>query len=94
LTLENRDGRYRNLNATRNNFDSGDFDLSTAFDLEKMLPESWGIALPLTYDHFGRSDVPLYAVGSDILVTSSSQEDSLERSNTRDIVSLRAFRTN
>jgi hypothetical protein len=93
LTLENRDGRYRNLNATRNNFDSGDFDLSTAFDLEKMLPESWGIALPLTYDHFGRSDVPLYAVGSDILVTSSSQEDSLERSNTRDIVSLRAFRT-
>jgi hypothetical protein len=93
MTLETRDGRYRNLNAARNNFDSGDFDLSTAFDLEKMLPESWGIALPLTYDHFGRSDIPLYAVGSDILVTSGSQQDSLERSTTRDIVSLRAFRT-
>jgi hypothetical protein len=93
LTFETRDGRYRNLNAVRNNFDSGDFDLSTTFDLEKMLPESWGIALPLTYDHFGQSDVPLYAVGSDILVTTSAQEDSLERSSTRDIVSLRAFRT-
>lgn len=93
LTFEARNGRYRNLDAVRNNFDSGDFDLRTTFDLEKMLPESWGIALPLTYDHFGRRDVPLYAVGSDILVTSSAQEDSLERSSTRDIVSLRAFRS-
>ncbi len=93
LTFETRDGRYRNLNAVRNNFDSGDFDLSMTLDLEKMFPESWGIALPLAYDHFGTKDIPLYAVGSDILVTTSAQEDSLERTSTRDIVSLRAFRT-
>lgn len=90
--FETRDGRYRNLSASRNNFDSGNLDLSATFELGKMLPEGLGLSIPVTYSHIGRSDVPLYRVGSDILVTGSAERDSLERSSKRDIVTLRAFR--
>ncbi len=93
VSYETRGGRYRNLNATRNNFDSGDLDVSALFRLDQLLPEAWGVSVPLSWNHFGASDIPLYRVGSDILVTSEAERSAIERSSRSDLVSLRAFRT-
>ena len=93
VTYETRSGRYRNLNATRNNFDSGDLDVNAMLRLDQLLPESWGVSLPLTWNHFGANDVPLYRVASDILVTGDAERDSIQRTNQSDLVTLRAFRT-
>ena len=93
LTFETRSGRYRNLNATRNNFDSGDLDVNAVLRLDQLLPESWGMSLPLTWNHFGANDVPLYRVASDILVTGDAERDSIQRTNQSDLITLRAFRT-
>ncbi|MBW3660344.1 MAG: hypothetical protein KY397_01760 [Gemmatimonadetes bacterium] len=94
ITWESRGSRYRNLNAAPNNFDSGRFDMSSTFRLGKILPEAWGIAMPLTWDHYGRSDAPLFRVGSDIeLKEGDPLRDAMTRSNDRDIMTLRAFRT-
>lgn len=92
ITYESRGARYRNLNAVRNNFDSGDIDISAAFRLDKLLPESWGLALPLTYDRFERSDAPLYRIASDILVNDAAERDSVQRTNDQQVVTLRAYR--
>ncbi|MGH7549605.1 MAG: hypothetical protein ACREK3_02505 [Gemmatimonadota bacterium] len=93
VSYETRSGRYRNLNANRNNFDSGDLDVNALLRLDRFLPEAWGVSVPLTWNHFGASDIPLYRVGSDILVTSGAERDSIERSSQSDLIALRAFRT-
>ncbi|HUP00044.1 MAG TPA: hypothetical protein VM737_00740 [Gemmatimonadota bacterium] len=93
LTYESRAARYRNLSAARNNFESGDLDVSAALRLEKLLPESWGLAIPLTYDRFERTDAPLFRVGSDIPVTGATERDSIQRTNDLQVLTLRAFRT-
>ncbi|MGH7570296.1 MAG: hypothetical protein ACREMK_00435 [Gemmatimonadota bacterium] len=93
VSYEARSGRYRNLGAGRNNFDRGDLDVNALVRLDQFLPESWGVSVPLTWNHFGASDIPLYRVGSDILVTSGADRDSIERSSESDLVTLRAFRT-
>ncbi|MGH7565028.1 MAG: hypothetical protein ACREK5_11505 [Gemmatimonadota bacterium] len=93
VSYETRSGRYRDLSAGRNNFDRGDLDVNALVRLDQFLPESWGVSVPLTWNHFGASDVPLYRVGSDILVTSRAERDSIERSSESDLVTLRAFRT-
>ncbi|MDX1660798.1 MAG: hypothetical protein R3326_03315, partial [Gemmatimonadota bacterium] len=91
---ESRGARYRNLNATRNNFDSGRFDVSTTFRLGQLLPESWGVAMPLSWDHYGQSDAPLFRVGSDIeLEEGDPLRERMTRSSDRDVVTLRAYRT-
>lgn len=93
VSYESRGSRYRNLNAVRNNVTSGTLDVSATLRLEKLLPESWGLALPLTYDHDGRREDPLYRVGSDVLVAGAAERDSIRRRNEQDVVTLRAFRT-
>ncbi len=93
VSYETRSGRYRNLSATRNNFDSGDLDVNALLRLDRFLPEAWGVSVPLTWNHFGASDTPLYRVGSDILVTDDAERDSIQRSSDFDLVTLRAFRT-
>jgi hypothetical protein len=92
VTFETRSGRYRNLGAGRNNFDSGDLDVNALVRLDQLLPESWGMSLPLTWNHFGADDTPLYRVASDILVTGDAERDSIQRTNRSDLVTLRAFR--
>lgn len=90
---ENRAARYRNLSATLNNFDQGRFDVSTTFRLGKLLPGSWGVAMPLTWDHYGHSDAPLFRVGSDIeLDEGDPLRERMTRRNDRDVVTLRAYR--
>jgi hypothetical protein len=92
MTYEGRNARYRNLTSAINNFTSDALDISARFALEKFLPESWGMGLPLTVDHFGRDDAPLYRVGSDVLLTDESDRDAQARTSDFTVVTLRAFR--
>lgn len=91
---EGRDARYRNLNAARNNFDSGRLNASATLRLGKILPESWGVSMPLTWDHGGSRDAPLFRVGSDIeLGDGDPLRDAMTRSDGRDVMTLRVFRS-
>jgi hypothetical protein len=92
MTYEGRNARYRNLSSAVNNFTTDALDISARFALEKFLPESWGLGLPLTIDHFGRDAAPLYRVGSDVLLTDESERDAQARTSDFTIVTLRAFR--
>ncbi len=92
MTWEGRNARYRNLTSAINNFTSDALDVSARFALEKFLPESWGLGLPLTVDHFGRDDAPLYRVGSDVLLTDDSDREAQARTSDFTVVTLRAFR--
>jgi hypothetical protein len=92
MTWEGRNARYRNLTSAINNFTSDALDVSARFALEKFLPESWGVGLPLTVDHFGRDDAPLYRVGSDVLLSDDSDRDAQARTSDFTVVTLRAFR--
>jgi hypothetical protein len=91
MTYEGRNARYRNLSSAINNFTSDALDISARFALEEFLPASWGIGLPLTVDHFGRDDAPLYRVGSDVLLTDESDRTAQARTSDYTIVTLRAF---
>lgn len=93
LTYEGRNARYRNLSSAINNFTSDALDISARFALEKFLPETWGLGLPLTVDRFGRSDVPLFRIGSDVLLTEDAVREAQARTADQTIVTLRAFRT-
>jgi hypothetical protein len=92
MTYEGRNARYRNLSSAINNFTSGALDISARFALEKFLPESWGLGIPLTVDHFGRDDAPLYRVGSDVLLDDDAARDAQARTSDYTVVTLRAFR--
>jgi hypothetical protein len=93
VSYETRGARYRDLNAVRNNFNVGFLDWRARLNLEKVLPTSWGLALPLTYDHFDRRDEPLFRVGSDIEVRGGAEEEAMARTTSQDVVTLRAYRT-
>jgi hypothetical protein len=92
FTYEGRNARYRNLTSAINNFTSDALDISARFALEKFLPESWGLGLPLTVDHFGREDAPLYRVGSDILLNEDAEREAQARTSDHTVVTMRAFR--
>ncbi|MFN2382677.1 MAG: hypothetical protein ABR559_00270 [Gemmatimonadota bacterium] len=92
LTYENRGGRYRGLSSAINNFSSGILDVSALVRLEKFLPEAWGIALPLTYDRYGRRDAPVYEVGSDILLDGDGAQERVARTSAQNIITVRAYR--
>ena len=93
LTYETRGARYRTFGAGLNNFESGNLNWGAVIQLAKLLPESWGIALPLTIDHRDQRDEPLYRVGSDIQLQGDEEKDSQARTTDQNVVMLRAYRT-
>ncbi len=93
VAYDSRGGRYRDLGATRNNFDRSSTTVNAIFNLDRFLPESWGVAFPLTWDHYGNDDAPLFRVGSDILLQTDTERRVESRINDRDIVTLRLFRS-
>ncbi len=92
VSYETRGARYRNFNAVRNNFDSGNLDWSALLRLDQFLPSSWGLTLPLTIDHYDRRDVPLYRVGSDVELR-GDEEERMARTTDQNVVMLRAYRS-
>ena len=50
VQFENRNARFRNLDALINNQTSSDFDVRTTFRLDKILPAALGIEMPVTSD--------------------------------------------
>jgi hypothetical protein len=91
VSYETRGARYRDIGAARNNFQSGHLDWSAQVQLDRFLPESWGMALPLTYNHLDRRDAPLFRVGSDIEVR-EGEKRAMARTTDNDYVTLRAYR--
>lgn len=94
VTWENRGARYRNLSAARNNFSSDALDVSANLRLDRFLPESWGLSVPLSFNRSERDAAPLFRVGSDIeLEEGTEAREEHTRTSSRQVVSLRAFRT-
>jgi hypothetical protein len=93
ISYETRGARYRNFGAVRNNFDSGYLDWGALIRLERLLPESWGIALPLTIDSYERRDDPFYRVGSDIEVRGEEEREAMARTSDLRVITLRAYRS-
>lgn len=60
---------------------SGNF--SANVNLEKLLPQSWGIAMPLSLTYRNSSSTPKYVPGQDKLVTADVQESELEEIRTK-----------
>lgn len=93
MSYETRGARYRDIGAMRNNFDSGNLDWSALFRLERFMPQSWGLSMPLTITHYDRRDEPLYRIGSDVEVRGEDEISRMTRSNSQNVVTLRAYRT-
>ncbi len=93
VSYETRSARYRNLSAIPNNFETGNLNWSALIRLGQFLPATWGIALPLTIDHYDRQDTPLYRVGSDVQLVTESERSEMARTNDQDVVMLRAYRS-
>ena len=94
VSWESRGPRYRDFGARRTDFGTGTLDVSASLRLGRFLPEAWGVAMPLTWSHSGRSAEPLFRVGGDIrLEEGSALQDEQTRTDARDVVTLRAFRT-
>jgi len=91
FSFEGRGARYRNLSATRNNFDTSFSSFRALVRLEKTLPQSWGLSVPVTIDHRGNRRLPLFRTGSDIEVE-GTEEDEQERTNDNTSFTIRAFR--
>ena len=51
--------------------------LNAGIKLEKLLPSSWGVSLPVTMNYSKSRMTPKYLPGSDILVTKNTVSDSL-----------------
>jgi hypothetical protein len=95
VQLESRDARFRNLAATVSNQSSSDLDLRTTFQLDRLLPASLGLDLPLTVDHFTTNDRPLFLVGSDLEVDENDilrRRQTIENAQTVATLSLRRTR--
>ncbi len=92
LQLEGRDARVRNLNALVNNQTSRDFDVRTAYRLDKLLPAALGIEMPLTFDHFATNDQPLFLVGQDIELASDATLRERQEIDNRQTIATLALR--
>lgn len=77
--IDQQDADFHNIN-TR--FGSGDNTYSqtmgATLQLQKFLPRSWGLSIPVTFNFKTNEATPKYLPGSDILVTSSTPDTVLE----------------
>jgi hypothetical protein len=66
LRFSNRDPNFRQVGEAPTFLGERNLDISGTLHLEKMLPQRWGIALPLTINKFSLANDPLYLSRSDI----------------------------
>jgi len=82
--VEKKDADFHNV-ATR--FGTGNNSLSSNVSarvkLDKMLPQSWGLAMPLTLNFRNSNSTPKYVPGQDRLVTDDLPQSELDRARTR-----------
>jgi cell surface protein SprA len=84
--LNRQDADFHNV-ATR--FGSGNNKLAGTVNgnvkLDKLLPKSWGISLPLTLNYARSESTPKYAPGKDILITDETPVKEVESSRTTSV---------
>ncbi|MCH8981796.1 cell surface protein SprA, partial [candidate division KSB1 bacterium] len=82
--VERKDADFHNV-ATR--FGTGNNSLSSHVSanvkLDKMLPQSWGLAMPLTLNFRNSNSTPKYVPGQDRLVTDNLPQSQLEKARTK-----------
>jgi hypothetical protein len=66
LNLTRRDPNFRQLGDQPTYLTDNTMDVSAAFRLEKLLPRSFGYAIPVTFNYTGASSDPMYLTQSDI----------------------------
>ncbi|MFQ5633477.1 MAG: cell surface protein SprA, partial [bacterium] len=84
--VNRKDADFHNV-GTR--FGSGDNRIAGTFNgnvkLDKLLPKSWGISLPLTLNYSKSESTPKYSPGKDILITDKTPEDELDASRSTNV---------
>ncbi|MCH7754930.1 cell surface protein SprA, partial [candidate division KSB1 bacterium] len=82
--VERKDADFHNV-ATR--YGTGNNSLSSNISanvkLDKMLPQSWGLAMPLTLNFRNSNSTPKYVPGQDRLVTDNLPQSELEKARTK-----------
>lgn len=77
--IERKDADFHNV-ATR--FGSGDNQVSSSFNaslnIDKMLPQSWGLSVPFSFNYRQSHSTPKYFPGQDRLVTDDTEGEQLE----------------
>ncbi|MBD3291261.1 cell surface protein SprA, partial [candidate division KSB1 bacterium] len=78
--IDRQDADFHNIN---NRFGSGDnrvsYNINSGFQLHKFFPRSWGLSLPISFNYKTSRSTPKYVSGSDILVTDSTPDTTLEK---------------
>ncbi|MFQ5629777.1 MAG: cell surface protein SprA, partial [bacterium] len=84
--INRQDADFHNVGTrfgTGNNKISGTFNGNVKLD--KLLPKSWGISLPLTLNYSKSESTPKYAPGKDILITDDTPVEEVERSRSTSV---------
>jgi hypothetical protein len=66
VNASRRDGNFRQLAEQPSFLTDNDWDITSAFRLEKLLPASLGLAIPLTVNYTSASQDPIFVSQSDI----------------------------
>ena len=66
INASRRDGNFRQLAEAPSYLTDNNWDFSSAFRLEKLLPASLGLSIPLTVNYTSASEQPFYLSQSDI----------------------------
>ncbi|PYO46773.1 MAG: cell surface protein SprA [Gemmatimonadetes bacterium] len=66
INASKRDGNFRQLAEQPTFLTNNNWDVTSAFRLEKLLPASLGLAIPLTVNYTSASEQPIYVSQSDI----------------------------
>ncbi len=78
--IDRQDADFHNIN---NRFGTGDnqvsYNINSGFQFHKFFPRSWGLSLPISFNYKSSKSTPKYVSGSDILVTSSTPDTTLEK---------------
>lgn len=94
LTYTSRDDRFRQLNETPSYISNNAASYGGTVRLEKFLPESWGIALPLTAQFTQTAASPYYLSGTDVLAGAlNNLRESNSRAATYDLAYRRVRRS-
>ncbi|MCA9742480.1 MAG: cell surface protein SprA [Deferribacteres bacterium] len=84
--VNRQDADFHNV-GTR--FGTGDNRTATSLNgnvkLDKLLPKSWGISLPLTLNYSESQSTPKYAPGKDILITDNTPQDEVDASRSTNV---------
>ena len=78
--INRKDADFHNVNdrfGSGNNQQAQNF--SGNFAIHKLLPESWGISLPVNFNYSQNKSTPKYLPGSDILVTDQTPDSVMEK---------------